>query len=338
MSLTPSRHPSVGQAIRLSLLAALVFLGVALVVTPIFAINEFIASGSLWWVAMALLGVLGELALASWAWAAYAMARTLIATDASVATLSGRLERLETLLEDQGASSRKLIELVALSDQAKSLLFRDREIATMREMVHDYLIKQDYRGAEALIATWAQEPAYADEVVSLRKEVEDSRKATIDQKLDIALARVQESLDAADFARASRDAQRIMRAFGGNPKAAQLPQRIDSARNKRKRDLLQAYGEAVSRNDVDRGIELLRELDKYLTPQEGAALADSARGVFRARLHNLGVQFAIRVTEKAWKDAIAAGEEIMREFPNSRMAAEVSAKLEQLRAKAAEGR
>ena len=106
------------------------------------------------------------------------------------------------------------------------------------------------------------------------------------------------------------------------------------ARTGHKRSLLQAYGEAVRKNDVDKSIELLRELDRYLTPQEAAALEESVRGVFKAKLHNLGVQFAISVTDQQWADAVATGEEIIREFPNTRMAQEVREKMGLLRSRA----
>ena len=53
---------------------------------------------------------------------------------------------------------------------------------------------------------------------------------------------------------------------------------------------------------------------------------ESARGVFRAKLHNLGVQFAIRVTDQNWSEALVIGEQIMDEYPNTRMAQEVQEK------------
>ena len=117
-------------------------------------------------------------------------------------------------------------------------------------------------------------------------------------------------------------------------KAAQ--QQLQQAQAKHKGELLQAYGEAVRKKDVDRSIELLKRLDQYLTPQEAAALEESARGVFRAKLHNLGVQFAICVTDQRWDEAIASGEEIIREYPNSRMCHEVRQKMPQLQTRAAE--
>jgi outer membrane protein assembly factor BamD (BamD/ComL family) len=63
-------------------------------------------------------------------------------------------------------------------------------------------------------------------------------------------------------------------------------------------------------------------------------MEESARGVFRAKLHNLGVQFAICVTDQRWAEAIEVGEQIISEYPNTRMASEVRSKMDQLRARA----
>ena len=117
-----------------------------------------------------------------------------------------------------------------------------------------------------------------------------------------------------------------------------LGQTQQPAQARHKRDLLAAYGEAVRNGDIDRSIELLRDLDKYLTPQEGAAMEESARGVFRAKLHNLGVQFSIRVTEEQWREAVQIGRQIVEEYPNSRMAQEVRMKMETLQALAEKGK
>ena len=75
-------------------------------------------------------------------------------------------------------------------------------------------------------------------------------------------------------------------------------------------------------------------MDNYLTPTEAAALEESARDVFRARLHNMGVQFSLFVTEQAWHKALKLGKEIIREYPNSRMAEEVRQKIDTLKQRA----
>ncbi|MFQ6048402.1 MAG: hypothetical protein ACE5K7_03450, partial [Phycisphaerae bacterium] len=109
---------------------------------------------------------------------------------------------------------------------------------------------------------------------------------------------------------------------------------LEAYRQQHKRRLLHEWNEAVQRNDIDRSIEILKQLDQYLTPSEGAALEESARGVFRAKLQNMGVQFSLAVTDKRWSEAIEIGEQIVQEFPNSLMAKEVTASMDALRRRA----
>lgn len=278
--------------------------------------------------------VLGLLAAYAWVFILYGLLRVFIGTHEHVVNVSGQIGRLESLLEDQSASARKLVDLSTLSNEAKSLLYREREVEAVREMIHTMLVRQDYKAAEDLIAGIEKRPSMALDAAVMRQELEATRQASIEGKIDLAVARVEEIIAKCDWPRAVREAARMKAAFPNNAKIADLPRHIEEARMKHKRDLLQNYGEAVRKNDVDASIELLKELDRYLSPQEAAALQDSARGVFKAHLHNLGVQFAIRVADKQWTEAIAAGEEIIKEFPNSRMANEVRAKMDQLRERA----
>ncbi len=270
-----------------------------------------------------------------WLTALYGLIRMVMSCDAAVNSVTDRLGPIETLLEDIAASNKRAIDLASLSDQAKSLIFRDREIEAFRETIQADLIKQDYASAETLIDTIEKRFGYADEAARLRAEVAGSRKATKAEKVEIYIGRIQEIVNKHDWARALREASRLAQMFPDHAKAVALPGLVEAARNRHKRNLLQEYGEAVRKNDIERSIAFLRELDKYLTPQEGAALAESARGVFRAKLHNLGVQFAISVADEQWAAAVSTGEEIVREFPNTRMAHEVREKMELLKARAA---
>jgi len=283
-----------------------------------------------------ILAFVAALVAAAWVLVLYGLTRVIVANEAGVRNSTGWLERIETLGNDQAESLKKLIDLTSLSDQAKALIFRDRELDALRETIHDDIMRQDYQTAEMLIETVESRFGYADEAARLRDEVQEARKATLDEKIDAAIARVQVMIDAHDWTRALRAAQKLRTMFPSQEKATALPQRVETARVRHKRQKLQEYGEAVKRNDVDRSIELLRELDPHLTPQEAAALEESARGVFRAKLHNLGVQFAICVTDQRWNEAIATGEEIVRNYPNSRMCHEVRQKMPQLRSRAAE--
>lgn len=291
-----------------------------------------------WMVSYSILFAIGVLALAGAAVVAYGVVRVLAASQRKISSTDDRIARIESVLDDLARSERRLVELAVLSDQAKSLIYREQELDAFRELFHAALIRQDYKAAESLAESLDKRLGYADEAGAMRKQIGNSRSATEQEKIDTAVARVGETLERHDWARALREAQRLAQMYPANSKVAALPGQVESARSRHKRDLLHAYGDAVRKNDVDRGIELLKELDKYLSPQEAAALEESARGVFRAKLHNLGVQFAIRVTEEQWADAVMVGEEIMNAYPNTRMAQEVSQKMELLRSRAAENR
>ncbi len=83
----------------------------------------------------------------------------------------------------------------------------------------------------------------------------------------------------------------------------------------------------MTQQETDRSLEILRELDMYLTPNEALALQEAAKDVFRTKLHNLGVQFTLAVSDKRWSSALEIGQQIMKDFPNSRMSVEIRDKL-----------
>lgn len=335
MSDQTDRFEWITKLARIWLIGALGFLSLALIAT-VAVVVTFIIESREWmriapWVLMAVIELVG----AVWVFIIYGIVRTTAANELALGRITDSLERAERIMQSQAGSLNRLIDLASLSDQARSLIYREREIEAFRETIHDDLMRQDYKSAEALIDTIRTRFNYLDEAQRLQKELTEAQKATLEEKVDAAANRIQAILDRYDWARAIRETQRLLRLLPGNAKIAALPERIESAKALQKRSLLQSYGEAVRKNDIDRGIELLKELDGYLAPQEAAALEESARGVFKAKLHNLGVRFAISVTDQQWNQAVATGEEIVRGFPNSLMSREVRQKMDQLRQRAA---
>lgn len=323
----------------LVLLAMVIIATVAWSVTIALSLDEWAGrfDVSEWaMIALCVLAIVAELVCAVWVLIAYGLVRVIVANESAVHASSGRLQRIETIAADQAKSAKKLIELASLSDQAKSLIFREQERETLRETIHADIIRQDYTEAESLIDSIESRYGYAMEASRLREELEASRRATLDEKIDTAIARINDIIERDDWTRANREAHRLMKMFPNHPKTVGLVKRVEDAHSHRKRSLLEAYRDAVDKKDVERGVELLEELDRYLSPPEAAALEESARGVFRAKLHNLGVQFAISVTDLQWDEAIATGMEIVKGFPNSRMAHEVAEKMDLLHTKAAE--
>lgn len=235
----------------------------------------------------------------------------------------GILRDLQTALDRHDDHLKVISENVQVSDAVRAIMHRSRERTALRMAINEEIIRGDWEAAYALVDQLQQRHGYANESARLRDEVDRSRQLDSAEKLHETIERVKQMMEAHDWERARRSMDRLTADFPTNQEVQELPRYFTRMRNDHKRRLLKEWDEAVQRNEVDRGIALLRELDQYLTPNEAAALEESARGVFRAKLHNLGVRFSLAVTGHNWKEAIEAGEQISREFPNSRMAAEV---------------
>lgn len=123
----------------------------------------------------------------------------------------------------------------------------------------------------------------------------------------------------------------LIKTHTDNERAKEMRQVLLDKKQQRKGILLAAWDEAVKNQETDRSLGILKELDLYLTPNEGLALQEAARDVFRTKLHNLGVQFAIAVAEKQWASALDVGQQIVNNFPNSKMSEEIRGKLDVLK-------
>jgi hypothetical protein len=127
-----------------------------------------------------------------------------------------------------------------------------------------------------------------------------------------------------------------MQTFPDNEQVRNLPVEIETRRQNHKRQLMASWTDAVARHDVDGSIEILKQLDTYLTPSEAESMQETARSVFKEKLANLGKQFSQAVQDHRWVEAIRTGEQVMREFPNSRIAQEVRENMDSLRQRAGE--
>ncbi len=316
---------------KITTVLALVAICLALALTIAYGILAATDSGNPLVMAAYAVAIVAWVALAMGVLVAYGVVLARAGTLAALVNLNGHMGRVQTLLQANQEKLEELTDLAPLSDQAKAMIYHDREIEAVQDVVHACLVRQEYEQAETLIARMENQLGHHEEAQRMREAVTASRQNTEEGKIAAAVDRVRQIIDQKNWGRASREAQRLVEAFGDSELVAGLPGIIAEQQTRHKRELLQRYDEAVQQNDLDKSIELLGELDRYLTPPEAAALQESARGVFRAKLHNLGVQFAIAVTEERWSDAAAVGGQIANEFPNSRMAMEVNQKLHTLR-------
>lgn len=232
---------------------------------------------------------------------------------------------------------RGISENTQLSSTARAIIYRGKERTSLRLAINEEIIRGDWEAAYALVEQLEERHGYKNEAARLRAEVDRSRERDKADKDHEVVARVKAYLERQDWDRARREMDRLIADHPGNPEVRELPRLFVKYRDEHKRRLLKEWDQVVQRNEIDRGIAILKALDQYLTRTEAAALEESARGVFRAKLHNLGVQFSLAVTDQEWSLALEAGHQIMREFPNSQMAQEVRDRIHLLKKRAEEG-
>jgi outer membrane protein assembly factor BamD (BamD/ComL family) len=246
-------------------------------------------------------------------------------------------EKLDNAVEMLRRNRNLLTQIsqgVRLSDSAKEIAFRDTQQMELAEAVLTKLHQHDFDEAEAMIEALGRCGEYKVLTGQLRKATDRFRNATEEQRVEQVILHIDKLCEEGHWAQAEAQIESLIKTFPYSDKAKAMPRKLQERKNKRKRELLAGWDKAVKNKDTDLSLAILKELDMYLTPSEGLALQESASSVFRTKLHNLGVQFALAVSEKRWKDALGTGRHIVSDFPNSRMAKEIRSKMDILQERA----
>jgi len=247
--------------------------------------------------------------------------------------LHSTIEKMDQILESLGRQQTLLLKIsqaVRVSDRAKEIIFRDSEQIELGEAVLSKVHQHDFEAAEAMLNEMAKEPRYQELEARLRQMAAKYRKATEEGRINQIISHINELMDRHLWAQAAAQIENLLTLFSFSEKARQMPAKLQEKKNEYKRKLLAEWDKAVKNKETDRSLEILKELDAYLTPAEALALQESASTVFKTKLHNLGVEFQMAVTEKNWEAALQAGRKIVNQFPNSRMAAEIRSKMDVL--------
>jgi len=244
-----------------------------------------------------------------------------------IENISGNIEKCRSEIAEVNRNTR-------LSETAKQIAFRDADRQTLCEAVYEKLQQKDFDTAYEIIDEIAHSRIYLELVKQLHQEAEKYRNANEEERVNQIISHIDKLLDNHQWAKASIQIERLISTAPNSEKAKKMREKLHDKKEERKRELLQMWDESVKRQETDRSLEILKELDLYLTPNEGLALQEAAKDVFRTKLHNLGVQFSIAVTGKDWEQALKTGQEIIEEFPNSRMATEIREKMNALRKRA----
>ena len=230
---------------------------------------------------------------------------------------------------------RTIADRLLVSETAKRITYRKQDREALRQAIREDIDKRDFDTAMVLVEEMAATYGYREESEIFREEITKARQADREAKIDAAVNSLNSILARHDWDAAAAQASKIGRLFPDSPKTRNLMRMVQQAREQHKQNLEREFLAAAARDDVDRAVELLRELDRHLTPEEAEPFRETARGVIGKKRDNLGVQFKLAVHDKDWTTAVRVGEQIIREFPNTKMSEEVRGRLDLLRERAA---
>jgi len=245
------------------------------------------------------------------------------------------LSRLFSAAQEQNRQAvetlKSLNDRILLSETSKRIAYRAEDLDTLRSAIKDDIKTQRFDGALALLHEMSETFGAKEEAESLLEEISKARAVEMEQKVNRAFETFEAFLVQAEWDKAASEANKIKRLYPDHLKTRDLGKRILEAKEQHKRDLERQFLQAAERDEVEKAEALLKELDKYLSPQEAEPFRETARAVFGKKKQNLGVQFKLALSDKEYAQAIRVGQQIMKEFPNSRMAEEVRGHLDRLR-------
>ena len=244
---------------------------------------------------------------------------------------SPKEEKVADELEKIREIVRQVNQATRLSETAKTIAFRDADARVLQEVVFEKLQQKDFDTAYEIIDEIAHRIGNTKLAEELHVQADKYRDSDDMERMLQSITHIEKMLEEHQWAKASAQIEGLIREYPGQNKALAMRQRLTDKKEERKKVLLNAWDDAVKRQLTDRSLEILRDLDQYLTPNEGLALQEAARDVFRTKLHNLGVQFSLAISGRQWAKALDTGVEIIRDFPNSRMAEEIREKIDILK-------
>ena len=229
----------------------------------------------------------------------------------------------------------RLREYQSLSDDARRVLNRARERDLLLRAIEEDIAAEDWDAAVVLCNELADRFGYREDAEQFRQRVESARSATRDRNVAPPRAARGGRLVPRRGGPAINHAASIQRLYPDSPRISGLRPRVENAKDRYKTDLERRFLHAAQGESVDEALELLKELDAYLTETDAEPYRELARGIIGKARDNLGASFKLAVRDKRWRDAARIGERIIVEFPNTRMAEEVRSLIDNIRDRAA---
>jgi hypothetical protein len=218
-----------------------------------------------------------------------------------------------------------------ISDRTKQVAYRTRDRDALRRAIHEEMTQHDWEAALVLANDMGTVFGYKGEAARLKREIEAKHQETLRKQVGESIAGIDRLIRTEKWQEALAEAHKIAQAYPNDEQAHTLPQAVEERRQGHKRQLFESFNEAIQRHDIDGGIEILRKLDPYLTPQEAEAMQETARNLFKDKLNALRTQLALAIKGEQWQQAYQLSETISRDFPNTRIAQEVRERMDELK-------
>lgn len=230
----------------------------------------------------------------------------------AIAGLVDKVEELSDTVREMAAHS-------ALSPDARRVLFRKQERDLLLQAIEEDIAEGQWDAAAVLVKELESRLGYTGEAASLRERIRGAREGRVQAAAALSLGAPVEQVAAA----------------AGPVEVPEITvPAADGARVATKQELERRFMAAANEGRAEAAMGILAELDQYLTPEEAGPLREIARGVIAKTRDAMGEQFKAAVQGKRWHEAVSVGEQIVAQFPNTRMAAEVRDVMDALKARA----
>lgn len=234
-------------------------------------------------------------------------------------------------VEEIARMLREINSRATLSDDAVRVLNRHNERDVLVKAIEEDISAGDWEPALILVRELADRCGYRVDAEEYRKRIDRARSETVDREVHEALGEFERLLEERRWDVAMADAARIARLWPESPRAMGLRERVEHSRATYRAELEREFLVAAKDGRAERALEVLKEFDYYLTPEEAAPYQELVRGLVTRARENLGAEFKLAVQDRNWKLASEVGERVIAEFPNTRMAAEIREVIDEIR-------
>ncbi len=227
-----------------------------------------------------------------------------------------------------------LSDRALLSEISKRIAFREKDRETLRRAIQEDIDKGDFEAALSLVHDMADNYGYIEESEQYRDQILLARHENTERRIDLAIKDLQRLIGACNWTKAFQEAGKINRLFPDSLRGKMLGKMVSEAYEIFKGGLGNKITQAEQVEDVDSAYRLLRVMDIHLTAEEALPYRELAKRVVKRKREKLNLQFRLAMESENWAEGLRIAELVIREFPNSKMAADARKSLEDLRAKA----